>query len=157
MLTSERQYNTEQLNEALSLENERLRERLESMVGLMGDFEQERSLLREKNDSKIDALEKKIETLMRQKSQTEDQMNKQMEETIRGLQDHVKVLESTKENGEGEKAEDGLKDEEWRAYVNRLEREVAETRDFYIQKIETLQKGQKLICDENEVQNPIQS
>ena len=78
---------------------------------------------------------------MVEKSSARDETRKQMEDTIKGLEDHVRHLEGDV---------DRTKDEVWRAQVERLEREVAQTRDFYLKKIETIKRGEGIPLDDSE-------
>ena len=52
-----------ELNEALSEENERLRDHMESMILMVQQFDTERARLIELNNAKIDGLEHKVDLL----------------------------------------------------------------------------------------------
>ena len=88
------------LNEALSDENERLRDHMESMIVLVQQFDSERTQLIAQNNAKIDSLELKIEALQSLKESEEKSLNRDQEETIKCLKDHIKSLERTNFNNE---------------------------------------------------------
>lgn len=56
-----------ELNEALSEENERLRDHMESMILLVQQFETERARTTGTADSKISVLERQVEFLQKEK------------------------------------------------------------------------------------------
>ena len=94
-LTCENCINLEQMNEALADENDRLRKRLESMLDLLQQFDEERQLLRQSNDAKIDGMERRIEQLRSERNQAQNTAQRDNEETIRCLKEHITQLEHT--------------------------------------------------------------
>ena len=83
------------MNEALADENDRLRKRLESMLDLLQQFDEERELLRQSNDAKIDGMERKIEQLQHERGRAQSLTQRDHEETIRCLKEHITQLEHT--------------------------------------------------------------
>lgn len=81
----ERCQHVSQLNEALSEENERLRDHMESMILMVQQFENDRSHLTEKNNEKIDSLEQKIDFLQKEKEASHASVTRDHEETIKCL------------------------------------------------------------------------
>lgn len=83
------------MNEALAEENDRLRKRLESMLDLLQQFDEERQLLRQSNDAKIDGMERKIELMRAEQSRAQSTAQRDHEETVRCLKEHITQLEHT--------------------------------------------------------------
>ena len=83
------------MNEALAEENDRLRKRLESMLDLLQQFDEERQLLRQSNDAKIDGMERKIELMRAEQSRAQSTAQRDHEETVRCLKKHITQLEHT--------------------------------------------------------------
>ena len=167
-------HRVEQMNEALADENDRLRRRLESMLDLLQQFEEERQLLRQSNDAKIDGMERKVELMREDKGRAHSMAQRDHHETVRCLKEHIRQLEhanfqneisavnmsnmtllthgnTSKEvdlSGAQKRGDADQKDELWQARVGFLERQLAETRDFYLQKMTTLQRDGKVSLED---------
>ena len=82
-----------ELNEALTEENQRLRDRMEGMILLIDKFDKERAELSKQNEQKILELEQEIKMMSHDRNAALVSQNKDYEQTIRCLQEHVRKLE----------------------------------------------------------------